>query len=140
MRSDRFHTPNGDREQGAVAVEFAFILPILVVLLFGIIQFGITFNRQQGIHAAAREGARLGSLPGTTTAQIENRVDDALTGVPLASAPTIAVSPSAGRPCSSGVGSDTVTVTVRATTNLEVPLWGDINVDLQSTGEFRCER
>jgi Flp pilus assembly protein TadG len=140
MRSDRHHTPNDERERGAVAVEFAFLLPILVVLLFGIIQFGIAFNRQQGIHAAAREGARLGSLPGTTTAEIESRVGDALTGVPLASAPTIIVTPSAGRPCSSGVGSDTVTVEVRATTNLEVPLWGDINVDLESTGEFRCER
>lgn len=140
MRSDRLETPNGDRERGAVAVEFAFILPILVVLLFGIVQFGISFNRQQGIHAAAREGARLGSLPGTTTAQIESRVDDALSGVPLASAPTIIVTPAAGRPCSSGVGSDTVTVEVRATTNLEIPLWGDFNVDLESTGEFRCER
>lgn len=140
MRSDRFHPRAGNREEGAVAVEFAFILPLLVVLLFGIVQFGIAFNRQQGIHAAAREGARLGSLPGTTTAQIEGRVGDALSGVPLASAPTIVVSPSAGRPCSSGVGSDTVTVQVRATTSLEVPLWGDINVDLESIGEFRCER
>ncbi len=127
-------------ERGAVAVEFALLLPVLVVLLFGIVQFGITFNRQQGIHAAAREGARVGSLPGTTSAEIEDRVMDALDGVPLAATPTITISPSVGQPCSSATGSQTVVVEVEATTTLEIPLWGVATVDLQSTGEFRCER
>ncbi len=127
-------------QSGAVAVEFALLLPVLVVLLFGIVQFGITFNRQQGIHAAAREGARVGSLPGTTSAEIEDRVMDALDGVPLAATPTITISPSVGQPCSAGTGSATVVVEVEATTTLEIPLWGVATVDLQSTGEFRCER
>ena len=140
MHSDRSApcTPASDR--GAVAVEFALILPLLLVILFGIVQFGITFNRQQGIHAAAREGARIGSLPGTTSAEIEDRVMDALDGVPLASTPTVTISPAAGRPCSAGAGSATVIVTVEAETTLEIPLWGVATVDLQSTGEFRCER
>jgi Flp pilus assembly protein TadG len=140
MRSDRFHRRNGDEERGAVAVEFALLLPLLVVILFGIIQFATTFNRQQGIHASAREGARLGSLPGTTSAQIEARVMDALDDVPLSAVPTITITPSAAQPCSSGVGADTVVVEVEASTNLDIPLWGTLTADLESTGEFRCER
>lgn len=140
MHSDRHHHTDSDRERGAVAVEFALLLPLLVVILFGIVQFATTFNRQQGIHASAREGARLGSLPGTTSAEIESRVMDALDDVPLAGTPTIIITPSAVRPCSSGVGADTVVVEVAASTNLDIPLWGTLTADLESTGEFRCER
>ena len=45
-------------EKGANAVEFAIILPILVVLIFGIFQFGIAYNNYITITHAAREGAR----------------------------------------------------------------------------------
>ena len=139
MRSRRHHRSNTD-ERGAVAVEFALLLPLLVVILFGIIQFATTYNRQQGIHASAREGARIGSLPGTTSAEIEARVMDSLADVPLSAVPTITITPSAGQPCSSGVGADSVVVVVEASTNLDIPLWGTLTADLESTGEFRCER
>ena len=140
MRSSRPSKPDHESERGAVAVEFALLLPLLVVILFGIIQFGITFNRQQGIHAAAREGARLGSLPGTTSAEIRGRVNGALSGVPLAGEPDIIITPNTDRPCSSDTGSATVVVEVKAATDLDIPLWKPITVDLASTGEFRCER
>jgi len=42
--------------------EFAIILPILVVLLFGIAQFGIAFNNYITITDAARAGARKGAV------------------------------------------------------------------------------
>ena len=45
-------------EQGQTMTEFAVVLPILVVLLFGIIQFGIAFNNYVVISDAARAGAR----------------------------------------------------------------------------------
>ena len=45
-------------EKGASAVEFALILPILVILIFGIVEFGIAFNNYITITHAAREGAR----------------------------------------------------------------------------------
>ena len=117
----------GDRERGAVAVEFAFLLPLLVVILFGIIQFGITFNRQQGIHAAAREGARLGSLPGTTTAQIESPGH----GCPRRRAPRrrLRPSPSPRRPLAPAPPASAPTPSSSrssATTNLDIPLWGTL--------------
>ena len=46
-------------EGGAAAVEFAILLPVLVVLLFGFIQFGIAFNTKIQATNGAREGARM---------------------------------------------------------------------------------
>ena len=45
-------------EQGQTMTEFALVLPILVVLLFGIIQFGIAFNNYVTLTDAVRSGAR----------------------------------------------------------------------------------
>ena len=45
-------------EQGQTMTEFALVLPILVVLLFGIIQFGIAFNNYVTLTDAVRTGAR----------------------------------------------------------------------------------
>jgi Flp pilus assembly pilin Flp len=46
-------------EDGAAAVEFALLLPLLILLLFGFIQFGLAFNTRIQATNAAREGARL---------------------------------------------------------------------------------
>ncbi len=46
-------------ERGVAAVEFAILLPVLVLLLFGFIQFGIAFNSKIQATNGAREGARL---------------------------------------------------------------------------------
>lgn len=61
-------------ERGASAVEFAIIGSLLLLILFGTVQFGITFNRYQGLQSAAREGARLGSLQASTRSDIIERV------------------------------------------------------------------
>lgn len=50
------HRPNAER--GAVAVEFALILPILVALLLGIMEFGRAYYTQITLANAAREAAR----------------------------------------------------------------------------------
>ena len=49
-------------EDGAAALEFAILLPILMLILFGIIEFGFLLNRYVSVTAAAREGARVMSL------------------------------------------------------------------------------
>lgn len=53
------------REDGASAVEFALVVSLLFMVLFGTVQFGIAFNRYQGLTAAAREGGRLASIRAT---------------------------------------------------------------------------
>lgn len=52
------HIRTGDNERGAAAVEFALVLPVLVLLLMGLIEFSILFNTQISLTNAAREGAR----------------------------------------------------------------------------------
>jgi Flp pilus assembly pilin Flp len=47
------------QQDGAAAVEFALLLPLLVLLLFGFIQFGTAFNTRIQATNAAREAARL---------------------------------------------------------------------------------
>jgi Flp pilus assembly protein TadG len=48
------------REKGAAAVEFAIVLPLLLVLAFGIIEFGFLIYNKAMITNASREGARAG--------------------------------------------------------------------------------
>lgn len=50
-------------ERGAALVEFALCLPLLLVVIAGIVDFGFAFQRYEVITNAAREGARLASLP-----------------------------------------------------------------------------
>lgn len=74
-------------ESGASAVEFALLLPLLVMILFGIIEFGMALYRQSILTNASREGARLGivqSIPAITTAQINVVIDNYLapSGIP----------------------------------------------------------
>ncbi|AUI49655.1 TadE/TadG family type IV pilus assembly protein [Arthrobacter crystallopoietes] len=45
-------------ERGAVAIEFAIVLPVLLILLIGMIEFGRIFSAQIILTNAAREGAR----------------------------------------------------------------------------------
>jgi Flp pilus assembly protein TadG len=47
------------KERGAAAIEFALVLPILVLLIVGIFEFGRLFNVQLTLSNAAREGARV---------------------------------------------------------------------------------
>jgi Flp pilus assembly protein TadG len=48
-------------EHGAIAVEFAIILPILILLVFGIIDFGHAWYMEHVMSDASREGARYGT-------------------------------------------------------------------------------
>jgi Flp pilus assembly protein TadG len=49
-------------ERGASAVEFAFIVPLLILLVLGIAEFGHAFQVQGTLSAAAREGVRAMAL------------------------------------------------------------------------------
>lgn len=51
-------------QKGVATVEFAIVLPLLIVLVFGIIEFSILFYNKAMITNASREGARAGIVYG----------------------------------------------------------------------------
>jgi Flp pilus assembly protein TadG len=50
------------RDRGSAAVEFALLFPLLLLIVFGVIDFGRALNAQITLTQAAREGARLAAL------------------------------------------------------------------------------
>jgi len=70
-------------ERGAVAAEFALLLPVLLTILFGIIEFGFIMYGREVVTNAAREGARFGivaTAPKPAAGAIEAISNGYLTG------------------------------------------------------------
>jgi Flp pilus assembly protein TadG len=66
-------------QKGTSAVEFAIVLPLLMVFVFGIIEFGLVFYNKAMVTNASREAARAGIVyrdPPLTVAEIQSVVDD----------------------------------------------------------------
>lgn len=61
-------------ERGAALLEMAFTLPLLLLVCVGILEFGRAYQTWQVLTNAAREGARIAVLPGTTGTDVTNRV------------------------------------------------------------------
>ena len=123
-------------ELGASLAEFALALPMLFMILFGIIEFGLVFSRVQAIEAAAREGGRLASLSATTSNDVANRVDAVLAGTSLDGPATIEMAPTVG--CAGREG-ESVTVTVSAPHQITIPFAFDRALILTGQSVFRCE-
>lgn len=101
-------------EDGAQLVEFALVLPLLLLVILAIAEFGFVFQRYEVLTNAAREGARIAVLPAYVTADVEDRVEAYLTagGVPVAAGnPVVTVTTEATVPPAALVNTRTVTVT-----------------------------
>jgi len=66
-------------ESGAELIEFAIALPILLLVITGILDFAILFQRYEVVSNAAREGARVAILPDFTSDQVKTRIQNYLT-------------------------------------------------------------
>jgi Flp pilus assembly protein TadG len=96
------------RDKGAAAVEFALILPVLLLLVGGVVDFGLLYYNQIVLSNAARDGSRLIAAnptanPGWTQAYIQTRISNS-------AAPFGVNSSATAWTCTSG-SSVTVTVT-----------------------------
>lgn len=78
-------------EKGAELVEFALTFPLLLLVILGIIDFGLLLHRVQVLTNAAREGARIAVLPGYTAANVEERVNQYLLAAGLPGSATTVV-------------------------------------------------
>src|SRR5215204_7694956 len=92
-------------ERGASAVEFAFIVPLLIVLVLGIAEFGHAFQVQGTLSAAAREGVRVMALQNNPAAARAAVRDAATTLAPGITDGQISISPAA---CPVGVTGTTL--------------------------------
>lgn len=123
----------GHDERGAAAVEFAIILPILVLLVMGIVEFSRAYSAKEALQYAVREGARalaIHNQPSTIPALVESRaigLDAAELDVPVPAA------------CPSSPDSDDA-ATVTATYDLDynIPLFSSGTWTLEATGVMRC--
>ena len=62
------------QERGAELIEMALVLPLLLLIIMGIIDFGFMFREMNVVTNAAREGARTGILPAYDDADVIARV------------------------------------------------------------------
>lgn len=79
------------RERGAAAVEFALVLPILLAVVFGIVEFSWTFNQQISLTNAARESARYMAIHYAETGAEATAISQGLAAAPSAVGATIAI-------------------------------------------------
>jgi Flp pilus assembly protein TadG len=133
----------GHSERGASAVEFALVLPLLILFLFGIMQFGFILAANQGLEAAAREGGRLAAVGREVT---RGEVIQAVRGatVPFVDPASIAVATGNACPPAVDDGAEseiTVTASVSGSDyGVELLTFVGVgNPDLVATAVFRCE-
>ncbi|SDT05978.1 TadE-like protein [Friedmanniella luteola] len=122
-------------ERGAAAVEFALVVPLLVLLVLGIAEFGRAYYLQTTLSGAAREGVRVMALR-NDTGQARTAVRNAASPLVLSDA-QIDVTPGSGTCLSTATSSPNATVTIRYTMTFATQLIGT-TLDLQGKGVMRC--
>jgi Flp pilus assembly protein TadG len=99
-------------ERGSELIEMAIVLPIFVLLVMGIIDFGFLFQRYELVVNAAREGARLAVADESMVdADVEERVTDYLTSAGLTGTAVAEAGDSSMTVSGVAVATRTVTVT-----------------------------
>jgi Flp pilus assembly protein TadG len=87
------------KQEGASLVEFSVLAPLFVVLMFGLVEFGLSLYSKGVLTNASREGARFGvvyTTPRKTTTEIRSRVQEYLTKSGFTGTPTINVTGAGG--------------------------------------------
>jgi Flp pilus assembly pilin Flp len=114
-------------EDGAAAVEFALIVGVLVMLIFGMLQFGVAFFQLQNLRAATRvQQASYDAIPASsgamsvTTCPIDAGQNDES---------TVAIN----------IGSGSLPAALQDIFTVDIPLIPPITINTTVSGEFRCE-
>ena len=106
------------RRSGNALLDLAFVLPILLMLTFGAVEYGYALYVKHALQGAAREGARTAIVAGATPTQVQAAIDNSMqiSGFPQAKYTRPAtVSPGAWSTAAAGT---TITVEVKATWNV----------------------
>lgn len=138
-----------DDESGAVLVEFALVIGLFMLLVFGMIDYGLGVNSLTQMNNAGREGARLATVNPNETA-VRQKILDSISKLDTSELTiTITCEDPTGNPCA-GTGliddataGDTVIVQLDYKYKMITPLPSFINddgkFDLRSITEMRVE-
>lgn len=130
------------REDGVAAVEFALLLPLIVIILFATTEFGISMAKWEDYESAAREGARFAAVHCAPTSPCDNNnevwqvvknASSDYTDSNAAMPATFTVTPLT---CTSG---QQVVVSWQQTFTIDVPLLKVYQQIRTLKGVFRCE-
>ncbi len=120
--------------RGQAMLELALVLPVLLLLLFGIFEFGRLFHDYMVVTSAAREGARAGAV-GASNTVIVNHVKTAASGIGDTSHLTVNINKS--------IADGQISVTVNHSVSLVTPLISSFfatnPVPVQGTAVMRLE-
>lgn len=106
-----FRPRNWRSADGNAVVEFALVLPLLLLVLFGITEFGRAIATVEILNAAAREGARIAAVTAPDPTAVTNRVNAVLAAASITASSIIVVGPV-------GAPESTVQVTVQSDFNV----------------------
>ncbi len=131
-------------EQGAAVVEFAVVLPLLLLIVFGIVEFSFILYNQAMITNASREGARTGIIvqtPRKSTGEITTVVNNYLnnylvnfnSGAPPAPAVVVKINDVVGDPSTAGLVSAQDYLTVEVSYNYDFLIIPDFITSIAGT-------
>jgi Flp pilus assembly protein TadG len=129
------------KEDGAAAVEFALIVGLLAILVFGLLEYGLAFWQVQNLRSATREGARVAAVGGDQAdirAAMVNSSAGSLTGGEAISFPPQCDADTMGQQM-------TVRITggysgaVQEAFQVSIPFLPPFTLTPDLSGTFRCE-
>jgi Flp pilus assembly protein TadG len=140
-------------DDGASAVEFALVVPFLMLIVFGIVVYGMVFAQALSLSNASRQAARSGVIAGTTCDQIISLAHDAAGTMGMqGSDATVAIKRGAtadtasqtcsgggsGQPCKGQTPTPNIYVTLTYQTDPIVPFI-PVPSEITGKGVYRCE-
>jgi Flp pilus assembly protein TadG len=128
------------RQEGVAAVEFAIILPVLALMLFGVLEFGRVWSQYQVYQGAAREGARCAAVASTSECVIQDEIESAAAPYTPDGGYSITVN-GQSRPdgCVANDAGEDVSVSWDQSLDINIPFWNDVTLTPTIKAVFRCE-
>jgi Flp pilus assembly protein TadG len=129
------------REDGVAAVEFALILPVLALLLFGTLEFGRVWSQYQLYQGAAREGARCAAVKADPDQNcvVQDEIKQAAAPFDVSGTADVKVIGGPSGPCTTSTVGQDVQVSWQQDLELNIPFWNNVKLTPTVKAVFRCE-